>query len=227
MAIYPGGTEKITDEYTVTTPSRRVTVFGSCPSRTPPRRKRSGRSRVNRIHTSTGGAQRGDQQTPRGLDRHGNRDFFAVAGLGQHLQQCRESFGVVTDPTFGDQLTLPVNQGNVVMLLCPVDPARHGRLRLHLLPPHNDCPCWSQDPGENARRANSEAQWPVLRWSRSRSQQPARLRSDRQSSKLAFRRVSTVRAGLDHEHEPGPPRKRWRPGHARQRSVFREDSQSS
>ncbi|MBA8824151.1 hypothetical protein FHX42_001480 [Saccharopolyspora lacisalsi] len=45
-----------------------------------------------------------------GLDRHGNRVFFGAAGLGQHLQQCREAFGAVADPAFGDQLALLVGQ---------------------------------------------------------------------------------------------------------------------
>jgi hypothetical protein len=45
--------------------------------------------------------------------------------LGEQGQQCREAGRVVADPAAGQQLPVPVHQGNVVVVLGPVDPAVH------------------------------------------------------------------------------------------------------
>ena len=53
----------------------------------------------------------------------------AVAGLGQQLQQRGEPGRVVADPALGQQRAVLVDQGDVVMVLGPVDPAEHRHRR--------------------------------------------------------------------------------------------------
>ena len=79
--------------------------------------------RVDRIDRPAGGAQARDQQPARGLDRHRDRIPGGVAVLGEQGQQFREPGRVVADPAAGQQLAVPVHDGDVVVILGPVDPA--------------------------------------------------------------------------------------------------------
>ena len=96
-----------------------------------------------------------------------------------------------------------VEQRDAVMSLGPLDPAHDLIQAVPALPALLSL---VRDPDENARRPNSEALWPDLRLSRSRSQQPVRLRSSHQSSRLTSRKVSVVRAGSNHERSLDRPR---------------------
>jgi hypothetical protein len=90
------------------------------------------RHRVDREHRASAGAQAGDQQPPVGLDRHRDRVFSVVAGLGQQLQQDREPRRVVADAPLRELFSVSVDQRDVVMILGPVDTAEHCRHRVPL-----------------------------------------------------------------------------------------------
>jgi hypothetical protein len=81
--------------------------------------------RVDREHRPAGGAQARHQQPAAGLDRDRDRRLGAVTGVGEQLQQERESGRVVADASLGDQLAVGVDEGHVVVVLGPVDTAEH------------------------------------------------------------------------------------------------------
>jgi hypothetical protein len=81
--------------------------------------------RVDREHRPSGGAQAGGQQPPRGLDRYRDRVLGAVAVLGQQGQQARQSGRVIVDASPRQQAALPIDQGDVVVILGPVDATLH------------------------------------------------------------------------------------------------------
>ncbi len=83
------------------------------------------RHRVDRVDLAAGAAQAGGQQPARGLDRHRDRVLGAVAVLGQQAQQLGQPGRVVADPAAGQQRAVPVYQGDVVVVLGPVDAAEH------------------------------------------------------------------------------------------------------
>jgi hypothetical protein len=92
------------------------------------------RHRVDRVDLSAGGAQAGDQQAARGLDRDRDRVLRGVAVLGEQCQQPGQAGRVVADPLVGQQLAVAVHQGDVVVVFDPVDPAEYVQFRSSL--PH-------------------------------------------------------------------------------------------
>jgi hypothetical protein len=80
------------------------------------------RHRVDRVDPASG-AQACHEQAARGLDRHRDGGLCAVAMLGEQVQQGGQAGGVVTDAQPGQQPAVAVHQGDVVMVLRPVDPA--------------------------------------------------------------------------------------------------------
>jgi hypothetical protein len=81
--------------------------------------------RVDREHRPSGGPQAGGQQPPRGLDRDRDRILGAVAVLGQQGQQAGQSGRVIVDTSPRQQVAALVYQGDVVVVLGPVDAAVH------------------------------------------------------------------------------------------------------
>jgi hypothetical protein len=152
--------------------------------------------RVDRVDRAAGRAKGGDQQPARCLNGHRNRVLGTVPDLGQQRDEFGEALDGLDDAPPGEELTFVVEQRDIVMPLGPVDPARDLIQAVPALPALLSL---VRDPDENARRPNSEALWPDLRLSRSRSQQPVRLRSSHQSSRLTSRKVSVVRASSNHE----------------------------
>ena len=79
--------------------------------------------RVDREHRPPAGAQRGDQQPARGLDRDRDRPARAVAVLGEHPGQSGEPARVVADALFGHQTPITADDRDVMMPFSPVDSA--------------------------------------------------------------------------------------------------------
>ena len=103
----------------------RVAVVGFLPRDRVPVPVAGHRHRVDRVDGPAGRAQAGHQQPARRLDRHRHRVIRAVAVLGEQGQQLRQPGRVVADPAAGQQLPVPVNEGDVVVIFSPVDPAVH------------------------------------------------------------------------------------------------------
>ena len=110
--------------------------------------------RVDGVDPAAGGAQAGGQQPARGLDRHRDRVIGAVAVLGEQAQQRGEPGGVVADAAAGQQLPVPVCQGDVVVVFGPVDPAEHVH-DLHL--PVRVCCRWRWRPRRSRTLPNGRA----------------------------------------------------------------------
>jgi hypothetical protein len=91
------------------------------------------RHRVDRVDSAASGAQAGDQQAARRLDRHRHGALGAVAMLGEQFQQPGQASRIVADPQPGQQPAVSVHEGGVMVVLRPVDPAEC----LQLIPP---CP---------------------------------------------------------------------------------------
>jgi hypothetical protein len=89
------------------------------------------RHRVDWVDLAAGGAQAGDQQAARRLDRHRDRAFSAVAVGGEQFQQPGQAGRVVADPGAGEQPTVAVHKGDVVVVLRPVNPTEY----VQLVPP--------------------------------------------------------------------------------------------
>jgi len=83
------------------------------------------RHRVDGVDLAAGGAQARDQQPAGCLDRHRHQVIGGVAVLGEQGQQLGEPGRVVADPAAGQQLPVPVHQGDVVVIFGPVDPAEY------------------------------------------------------------------------------------------------------
>jgi hypothetical protein len=81
------------------------------------------RERDDRVHRPTGRAQRGDQQSPGCFDCHRNRVLSPVAGGGEHLDELSETCRIVGNAFLGDQMSVAVDDGDVVVGLGPVDAA--------------------------------------------------------------------------------------------------------
>jgi hypothetical protein len=81
------------------------------------------RHRIDGVDLAAGGAQARGQQPAGRLDGHRDQVIWGVAVLGEQVQQRREPGRVVADPPSGQQLPVPVRQGDVVMVFGPVDPA--------------------------------------------------------------------------------------------------------
>jgi hypothetical protein len=81
--------------------------------------------RVDRVDLPAGGAQARDEQAAAGFDRDRDRRLGAVTGVGEQLQQQRESVRVVADTSLGDQLAVGVDERHVVMVFGPIDTAEH------------------------------------------------------------------------------------------------------
>lgn len=64
---------------------------------------------------------------PRAADRHRYRIVWAVAVLGQEVQELVVAGRVVGDTGFGEQSAGFVDEGDVVVTLCPVDATEHGQ----------------------------------------------------------------------------------------------------
>ena len=81
--------------------------------------------RVDGVDGPAGGAQARGQQPARGLDRHRDRVIGGIAVAGEQLEQRDQSGRVVADAPAGQQLPVPARQGDVVVVLGPVDAAEH------------------------------------------------------------------------------------------------------
>jgi hypothetical protein len=79
--------------------------------------------RVDRVDLAVGGAQARDKQPARRLDRYRDRIIRVVAMPGQQARQRRQPGRVIADPAAGQQLPIAIDQGDVVMILGPVDAA--------------------------------------------------------------------------------------------------------
>ena len=73
-----------------------------------------GRHWVDGADLPAGGAQARDKQPARGLDRHGDQVPGAVAVLSEQVGQLGQPGRVVADPAAGQQLPVPVHQGDVM-----------------------------------------------------------------------------------------------------------------
>jgi hypothetical protein len=84
--------------------------------------------RVDRIDLAAGGAQAGDQQFATGLDR--DRDLLAgmVAVFSEQIDQSLPAGDVIADAAACDELAVGVHQGDIMVLLRPVDTACHLQL---------------------------------------------------------------------------------------------------
>ena len=81
--------------------------------------------RVDGVDRAAGSPQAGDQQPAGCLDRHRDGILGAIAVLGEQGQQLGQPGRVVTDPAAGQRPPVPVNDGDVVVIFGPVDPAIH------------------------------------------------------------------------------------------------------
>ena len=90
--------------------------------------------RVDGVDRAAGGAQACGQQPAGGLDGHRDRVIRGVAVLGEQGQQLGQARCVVADAAAGQQLAVPVHQGDVVVVLGPVDAAVHLHGQFALLP---------------------------------------------------------------------------------------------
>jgi hypothetical protein len=81
------------------------------------------RQRVDRIDRPAGFAQCSNPQSTIGLDRHRDQMLWTVASSCQQFQQVGESGGVVVDSLPRHRPPGLVDNGDVVMGLCPVDSA--------------------------------------------------------------------------------------------------------
>ena len=90
------------------------------------------RHRVDRADRAAGRAQARGQQAARGLDRHRDRLFGAVAVLGEQLQQPGQAGRVVADARPGQQLPVAVHQGDVVVVFGQSIPQNASKLILLL-----------------------------------------------------------------------------------------------
>jgi hypothetical protein len=86
-----------------------------------------GGERVDREDPAAAGAQARDQEAVAGLDGHRYRIGWAVTVLGQEIQEPIIAGRVVGDSGFGEQSAGFVDEGDVVVSLCPVDAAEHGQ----------------------------------------------------------------------------------------------------
>ncbi len=89
-----------------------------------------GGERVDREDPAAAGAQARDQEAMAGLDGHRYRIFWAVTVLGQEVQELVVAGHVVGDAGFGEQSAGFVDEGDVVVALCPVDAAEDGQVVL-------------------------------------------------------------------------------------------------
>jgi hypothetical protein len=82
------------------------------------------RGRIDREDLASPGTQRGDQQPVGGLERDGYRGLGTVAVLDQEIhQQPPVSGRVVIDTRGGEHRAVLVDQGDLMVLLGPVDSA--------------------------------------------------------------------------------------------------------
>jgi hypothetical protein len=98
-----------------------------------------GSKRVDREDLAATGPQDCDEQASAGLDGHRHRRLRAVTVLGQELQQHPVTGRVIADPPLGQQFAGLVDQRDVVVPLCRVDPAEHSHTFSHprvVLPGH-------------------------------------------------------------------------------------------
>ena len=103
----------------------RVAVVGFAPGDGVPVPVAGHRHRVDGVDLAAGGAQARGQQPAGCLDGHRDRVIGGVAVLGEQGQQPGQPGRVVADPAAGQQVPVPVRQGDVVVVLGPVDPAVH------------------------------------------------------------------------------------------------------
>lgn len=89
-----------------------------------------GGQRVDREDPAAASAQARDQEAVAGLDGHRYRIVWAVAVLSHEVQELVVAGRVVGDTGFGEQSAGVVDEGDVVVALCPVDTAEHGQVVL-------------------------------------------------------------------------------------------------
>jgi hypothetical protein len=82
-----------------------------------------GGERVDGVDLPAGGSQACDQQAARGLDGHRYGVFRGVAVAGEQFQKGVESGTVVADAHLGQLSAVLVHQGDVMVVLGPVDSA--------------------------------------------------------------------------------------------------------
>jgi hypothetical protein len=100
------------------------------------------RHRIDRVDIAAGRAQTRDQQAARGLDRYRDRVLGAVAVIGEQAQQDGEPGRVAADAAAGQQLPVGADEGDVVVVLSPVDPAEHIHKQSSALPLRAGSLCW-------------------------------------------------------------------------------------
>ena len=103
----------------------RVTLVGLAARGRVPVAVAGHRHRVDWVDLAAGRPQAGHQQPPRGLDCHRDRVFRAVTVPGEQFQQPGQACCVIADPLAGQHLPVSVHEGDVVVVLRPVDPAEY------------------------------------------------------------------------------------------------------
>ena len=78
--------------------------------------------------------------------------------LGERVEQQRPAFGVVVDSSLQQHRSGVVDQGDVVMVVGPVDPAEH----CHCCSPSPRGAVWLSSRGRARRRSNGRARWPGI-----------------------------------------------------------------
>ena len=80
---------------------------------------------IDGIDGSPGGPQARHQQAARGLDRDRNGVFRVIALLSEQPEQLLIAIPIVRDALTGQQGASLINEGDVVVILRPIDPAEH------------------------------------------------------------------------------------------------------
>lgn len=81
------------------------------------------RHRIDGIDRPAGRPQRRNQQPAWRLDSNRDRLGMSVTGLGEYPKQLVETLNALHDARLGQQLTVMIDDGDVVMALRPIDPA--------------------------------------------------------------------------------------------------------
>jgi hypothetical protein len=128
------------------------------------------RKRIDRGQRHPGRAQRSREQAFGGLDRDGDRFSVGLLLLGEHAHQLAESGCAVIDPHPDPLRACLVDDADIVVVFCPVNPAP----QLHWW---SFLSCLRSGPAEVAQRPNDEASTGRHRISRSRLRSLHRCRS--------------------------------------------------
>ncbi|MGS2644581.1 hypothetical protein [Streptosporangium sp. LJ11] len=120
-----------------------------------------------------------------------------VADAGQQLQQRAQACGVVADAGLGDPAAGAIDEGDVVVVFGPVDPAK--QLRQCSSKDKQPIIGAAQNRSEDARPANRRTRRSDIRSAVRDPSDPRGLLLQELTSSAAFRR-STPQTGSNHEH---------------------------